>query len=268
MNKIKSGLILLIIIICSSLSSCIETSASPKNLLISGHYKDNTGNIYSPELVGDTLYFSGWYVQSSTDDSIYMMKNNVVTRVLNVYGTQLGDPSVHNDIMYMTYAQRENKQNIARSKYINGEWTVPEIIIYDCWLPSAVGDYVYFTKQDSDNTLYRMNVVTGEIIYTNFVKGKMKDKYPINVYVRKVDNEYWLAGDNIVNGIYSIGLWKSNDGIIFREYINPLIIPEGDNVIVRTSWFMKEKNIVTVLYAQQGTDWWTNNIYVAKYDIS
>lgn len=239
--------------------------------LLSGTYKEY-GNIYSPEIVGTDIYFSGWFDNNDYPyDTIYKADFNLnVVKLLQFPGIQLADPSIIDNKMYMTYSDDPldvTKQCIAMSKYINNTWSYPTCLISQAWLPSAVKvnteTYIYYTHADSKtNALRRSNI-------NNPLQYQLINCNPIliNVDVKYYD-KYYMMGDYWYNGIYSIGLWTSSDGINFDPYPNnPIIKPDKNHIIARTPCFIKENNKLKIWYAQQKKDWWTNAIFYKKMEV-
>ena len=246
--------------------------------ILFGTYK-GYGNIYSPEIYNGQLYFGGWYSDEHYPyDRIYSTDlNNIkdVKEVLSVDKAQVNDPSIIDDKMYMTYSADQTdltKQSIAVSEYINGLWTTPVPLISQAWLPSAVKVltevFIYYTWADLiTNKLRRSNVESPSQYQEINISPN-----PINIDVKYVNGIYYLLGDywynNGYNNIYSIGLWTSTDGIHFTAYKNnPVIMPDGDNIIARTPNFSITGNTLKIYFAQQKADWWTNAIYFKDYNI-
>lgn len=94
----------------------------------------------------------------------------------------------------------------------------------------------------------------------------------LKIYLAHQQKADWWAGGILypsASYIYSIGLWTSTDGIHFTAYENnPVIIPDGDNIIARTPNFSISGNALKIYFAQQKLDWWTNAIYFKDYTIS
>lgn len=249
-----------------------RAQAQVNNMILSGTYQ-GTGNIYSPENTSEGVYFSGWFNdQDYPDDAVYLKDNQgIVSKVLQVVPSQLGDPIIRGDTMYLTYAISGN-QNIGISYRINGIWQAPIVLIPNAWLPAEANGYLYYTKQDKTNSLMRMNLSTYSIEIVTFnadvtFPGVYPGIMPVNVDTH-YDGTYWLMGDYYTQaGVYSIGLWKSLDGINFDPVKLPLIQPDNGNIIARTPYFEKTGNLLKVWYAQQKMEWWTNAIYYKEVSI-
>lgn len=255
--------------IATAILSRAGAAAEAPTLLLAGSYK-GYGNIYSPEIDGNIMLFSGWYNNDDYPyDSIYATDFISVNRVIRKEGVQLGDPSVVNNSMYMTFTPDPSdvtQNKIAKSTLINGEWSPPTPIMERAWLPSAVSTdrlYVYYTYADPVSVkLLRATLLEDIVTKIEDTIFETPDFYPINVDVKFYDRVYYMLGGYLYNGIYSIGMWVSNNGLNFRAYPkNPIIMPDNGNIIARTPFFTKEGNFLKIYYAQQKVDWWTNAIY-------
>lgn len=257
---------------------------SPLTPILSGTYK-SYGNIYSPEISGSDMYFGGWYSDADyPDDAIYVTDlNNLsnVKKVIQIPGKQVNDPSIIGNKMYMTHSPDPSdltQQYIAVSTTNNNgiTWSTPSQIIPHAWLPSTIQTdklYIYYTSSYSTELLRAEINIYNQIIETKSVIFEESGFYPINIDVKYNDGIYYLMGDYWYNdghnNIYSIGLWTSLDGINFTAYKNnPIIMPDGDNIIARTPNFSISGNVLKIYFAQQKLDWWTNAIYIKNYIIS
>jgi len=277
LGVIGAGLSVLILSRRASATPTQPTQPTQPQLLLSGTYK-GYGNIYSPEIVGNKMYFSGWHNdQDYPFDAIYQtdlynIKN--VKRLLQFNDIQLADPSIIGNKMFFTYSPDptdQTKQKIAVSTYNGTIWSNPEMVIEKAWLPSAVNvagnTFIYYTDASIGSVkLFRATLAGNVVIDTKLTTFLSKpDFYPVNVCVQYYEPYYVLLGDYWYNGIYSIGMWVSIDGVNFIEYEkNPIIMPSGDNIIARTPFFIKEGNLLKIWYAQQKTDWWMNSIYYVE----
>lgn len=254
-------------------------------LLLSGHYLDN-GNIYSPEIdtVNNRMYFSGWYDYIDYPyDAIYVTDLNNITNVrklLRFSPYQIGDPSIVDNNMFMTYSPDPldvTKQKIAMSTTSNNgvTWSDPSYIIDQAWLPSAIQTdklYVYYTRASLDSVQLRRAELNSSnaVVATIDIVFDETDFYPINVDIKYYDGVYYLLGDYwaLVDNIatYCIGMWTSISGVFFTKYSNnPVVIPSSGNIIARTPYFIKEGNKLRIWYAQQKPNWWTNVIYYVEH---
>lgn len=263
--------------------SLSSTRHGAPSLLVAGQYKE--GNIYSPEIFGEKLYFGGMFdVKDFPYDSIYSIdvrdfnsnKFTTIKKLIQSKGNHVNDPSITDNAMYMTFAPDPSGKvatdiDFIASQYIAISrtedfitWSEPKKIIEKAWLPSAVKSnnklYIYYTFADGvTNQLMRADMLGDMVISLNKVKISPN---PVNVDVQYYNGTYYLLGDYIHKKVYSIGLWTSTDGINFEQYpYNPLIMPTKDNIIARTPNFIKDGNLLKIYYAQQKKDWWTNNIY-------
>lgn len=281
----KENVLLKLGAIASGLYLLTKTAKAEAQLVLSGTYLGQ-GNIYSPEIVGNKMYFSGWYSDDEyPHDAIYVTDLNNITNVrklLQFEQYQIGDPTIIGNNMFMTFSPDPSdltKHKIAVSTtYDNGNtWSNPTYIIDKGWLPSAILQnelYIYYTYADLiTNQLRRAQLdINNQIVETLLVIFEEPNFYPINIDVKYYDNMYYLLGDywDLIDNEpkYCIGLWISNNGINFINYQNnPLIIPSGDNIIARTPFFKKYGNKLKIWYAQQKKDWWTNAIYYTEKEL-
>jgi len=244
--------------------------AFPASLILEGEYK-NSGNIYSPEINNEYMYFSGWYNDADYPrDKIYRTSDYKNIETVISLDKQIGDPTILNNKMYYTYSMDSTditKHRIAVSTTNNnGEsWSAPQFILNNAWLPSIVQSdkvYLYYTIADgTTNQLTRAELSTYDVVTDIKTVSCTDGVNPVNVDVIYSNNKYYLAGDYWEGSVYSIGLWESNDGIIFNPLQTPIVSPHGDGIIVRTPYIEIDNDDIKIWYAQQDADWWTNSIY-------
>jgi len=246
------------------------------------------------------MYFGGWFNQKDYPcDAIWVtdLKNlSHVKRILRLDSAQVNDPSIAGNKMFMTYnpdiylpdldipvVDKKVKtysprtfditqQKVAVSTIINSDSvSQPVPIIENAWLPSAIltdNLYLYYTVAGTGKLMRAKLsddiVVSKEV--TTFDSGSGTNFYPVNVDVKFYNGLYYLIGDYNYNSngtiIYALGLWLSKDGINFTSYKNnPVIRPDGDNIIARTACFIKTGSTLKIWFAQQKKDWWKNAIF-------
>ncbi|MHB8581568.1 MAG: hypothetical protein ACYDA4_17120 [Ignavibacteriaceae bacterium] len=283
-----------------------DMSAQNAQLILAGTYK-GYGDIYSPEIVGNRMYFGGWYNDNDYPcDAIYVtdLKNiSHVKRILRMDSIQVNDPSVVGNKIYMTYnpdiylpddqtsgvKNKKHKtygpgtfditqQKVAVSTIINSDSVSrPVPIIENAWLPSAVKtDHLYLYYNIAGTGKLMRAKLSGDIVVntvvTTFDSGAETNFYPVNVDVKFYNGMYFLLGDynysNKGTNIYSLGLWLSKDGVNFTSYKNnPIILPDSDNIIARTACFIKTGNRLKLWFGQQKKDWWKNAIFYKQVKI-
>jgi len=274
--------------------------AQNARLILAGSFK-GYGDIYSPEIVGNRMYFGGWYNEKDYPcDAIWVtdLKNlSHAKRIIRMDSIQVNDPSIAGNKMFMTYnpdiylpdldvpvADKKvhktfgpgkfdiTHTKVAVSTIINSDSvSQPVPIIENAWLPSAIQTdnlYLYYNIAGSGKLMRAK--LSGDIVVdtviTTFDSGTESNYYPVNVNVKFYDGMYYLVGDytycNNGTNIYTLGLWLSKDGINFTSYkFNPILLPDSDNIIARTAFFIKTKNTLKIWFGQQKKDWWKNAIF-------
>ena len=298
-------IIILAIIIATFLFSA-DLSAQNARLILAGSFK-GYGDIYSPEIVGNRMYFGGWFNQNDYPcDAIWVtdLKNlSHVKRILRLDSAQVNDPSIAGNKMFMTYnpdiflpdldvpvaEKKVNKtyspstfditrQKVAVSTIINNDSvSQPFPIIENAWLPSAIltdNLYLYYTVAGTSQLMRA--TLSGDVVVkkvlTLFDSAAMPNFYPVNVNVQFYNGLYYLIGDYNYNSngtiINALGLWLSKDGVNFTSYKNnPVIRPDSDNIIARTACFIKTGNRLKIWFGQQKKDWWKNAIFYKQVKI-
>lgn len=267
------------------LSRKASASSSKPKLLLAGTY-NGLGNIYSPTIdtLNNKMYFGGWYSNNEYPfDKVYSTDlNNLlnVKTVISYNNGHVNDPSLLGNKIYTTVAPAPpdiTDQYIAVSiTNDNGNtWSYPRKIIPSAWMPSAIKTdniYLYYTINSPTSTdVFRATLDNNDNVLQTIPIKFEANLNPINIDIKYYDNIYYLMGDywEIINNVQllCIGLWTSIDGINFTKYSqNPIIIPNGDNIVARSATFQKVDNIFKIWYAQQKSDWWTNTIYYNEYN--
>ncbi|MGA7719820.1 MAG: hypothetical protein WCA84_01455 [Ignavibacteriaceae bacterium] len=287
-------------IIITALLISADVVAQNSRLILAGSFK-GYGDIYSPEIVGNRMYFGGWYNEKDYPcDAIWVtdLKNlSHAKRILRVDSVQVNDPSIVGNKMFMTYnpdvylpdldvpvTDKKVHKTYGPAKFDITDTKVavstiisidsvsqPVPIIENAWLPSAIQKdnlYLYYNIAGSGR-LMRAKLFGDAVVdtvVTTFDSGTNSNINPVNVDVKFYDGIYYLMGDyNYSNNgikIYTLGLWFSTDGINFTSYkYNPILLPDSDNIIARTAFFIKKGSTLKIWFGQQKKDWWKNGIF-------
>jgi hypothetical protein len=278
----------------------VNMAAQNAKLVLAGTY-NGYGDIYSPEIVGDKMYFGGWFNDKDYPcDAIWVtdVKNTShAKRIIKMDSVQVNDPSIIGNKIFMTYnpdiylpdmetvgsdttkhkTYGPESFDITHTKVAvstiisNDSVSRPKPIIENAWLPSVVKTdklYLYYNIAGSGKLMRA--TLSGDVVVntvmTSFDSKAEASSFPVNVDVNYYNGMYYMLGDYQFNdngkSIYTIGLWLSKDGINFTSYKNnPVLLPDGDNIIARTAFFIKKGKTLKIWFGQQKKDWWKNGIF-------
>ena len=214
----------------------------------------NANNVYSPSLIiqGGTLvmYFGGWYEAGQTHDNIYRSECPTIgtcqSAALLLDAAALGfehlnDPSViqlsnGTYLMYLTgvYAgvqalNAENNHIFISSSGDAINWSKPQEIISELWLPSAtVGPnghvYVYGNCSNCNNGMVRYDLgASGNQVVAREIVSMPRFYSNVEVRYRGNINSYKIVGETNVAGVDQIDLLTSSDGLNWSLAVDGVI---------------------------------------------